>query len=360
MNKSQNKNENENENENDINESINNNTNNMYKVVLKDIAARTGYTINTVSRALKDKDDISATTKILIQDTAKKMGYINNSIAGALRSGSTKTIAVILGDISNPHFAIVVKEIESSARNHKYNTIILNTDENPEIEEQAIYSALSKKVDGIIICPTQKNDANINFLQKAGVPFVLIGRYFPNIQTDYVVCDDPKGGYLATKHLVNCGHRKILFLNGPAYISSAIERLEGYKKALAESGIGFDKNLVKEITLVSGNCRHIVKRLLGQKVHFTAIFAFSDMIAWEAIYAIQRSGYRVPEDIAVVGFDNIQSKYLLPFPLTSIGVSKTNMSKEAFEVLLRRMNPSCSSEYIQTTVDTQLVLRKST
>ena len=106
------------------------------------------------------------------------MGYISTSFSSSLRSGYTKTIALILGDISNPHFAIITKEIEKNAWKHKYSLLIINTDEDPDIEEQAIYAAISKKVDGIIICPTQKRKSNVEFIQKAGIPFVLIGRYF--------------------------------------------------------------------------------------------------------------------------------------------------------------------------------------
>lgn len=331
----------------------------LYKVTLKDIAKKTGYSINTVSRALKDKEDISAATRKMIQDTAKEMGYINNSVASSLRSGYTRTIAVILGDISNPHFSIIVKEIEKNARKHKYSTIILNTDEDPKIEEQAVYSALSKKVDGIIICPTQKSKANIELLKKTGVPFVLIGRYFADIDTDYVICNDIQGGYLATRHLIKRGHRRILLLNGPAYISSARERLEGYRRALAESGIEYDEKLVHEIPVTLGDCRHVIRKLLDEGIGFTGIFAFSDLIAWEAIYALHKLGYRVPQDIAVVGFDNIQSRYLFPFPLTSVGNYKGRMSKRAFDIVLKRINSNFDGKYIHDIVDTRLIVRES-
>ena len=194
-------------------------------VRLKEIAIRTGFTINTVSRALKSKDDISPKTQKLIQDVAKEIGYINNSIAGALRSGFTKIIAVVLGDISNPHFAIMAKEIECAASRFQYATIIINTNENESIEKQALYSALSKKVDGIILCPCQKSNDNIAFLKKTGTPFVLIGRRVRDPHVDYAIADDTKGGYLATQHLINRGHKNILLLNGPKYISSARERV---------------------------------------------------------------------------------------------------------------------------------------
>ena len=333
---------------------------NNIKVTLKDIAKETGYTINTISRALKDKEDISEATRKLIKDKANDMGYIRNSIAGSLRSGITKTIAIILGDISNPHFAIIVKEIETSARKHNYNTFIINTDENSELEEEAIHSALGKNVDGIIICPTQKSDDNIKFLKKTGVPFVLIGRYFKDIESDYVVCNDIEGGYLATKHLIEKGHRKILFLNGPGYISSAFERHEGYKKALSENEIEYDSNLVYEMSITSGESNRVVKKILESGIEFTAVFAFSDMIAWETIYVLNKNGLNVPRDIAIVGFDNIQSKLTFPVPLTTISTSKSKMSRRAVDILLKKINSKEEGNYIKDIIETKVIVRGST
>jgi LacI family transcriptional regulator len=331
----------------------------VVRITLKDIAEQTGYTANTISRALKDKDDIAPETRKRIQETAREMGYISDSIAGSLRTGTTSTIAVILGDISNPHFAIIAREIEFNARKHHYSTIIINTDEDAEIESEAIRSALSRKVDGIIICPTQNNTDNLQFLIKQGIPFVLIGRHFPDTEVESVVCDDLKGGRLATEHLIEKGHRKILFLNGPAQISSAVERLQGYRKALEKAGIPFDDELIREIPIVAGDCRHVIYKVIDDEIKFTAVIAFSDLIAWEAMYALQKRGLEKPKDYAIVGFDNIQSKYFFPFPLTSIGSSKSTMARRAFNLLLRRLNSTTEPSTWRNVLDTTLVVRES-
>ncbi len=331
-----------------------------HRVTLKDIAKKTGFTINTVSRSLKDKVDISAPTRQLIKDTALQMGYINNSIAGSLRSGSTKTIAIILGDISNPLFSILVKDIDMAVRPHGYNTFIINTDENDALELEAIQSALGKNVDGIILCPAQKNEDNVSYLMRTGVPFVLVERYFQNLETDCVVCDDVQGGYLATKHLTEKGHKRILMLVGPTYISSARERLEGYRKALAETGIPFDSSLVHEVSITSGNTKKVLQDIMAKETDFTAILAFSDMIAWETIGVLDTIGKRVPEDIAVVGFDNIQAKWPFPVPLTTISPSKDLMVKYAVEILLNRMKNKQPDKHTSKTIPTKLVIREST
>jgi len=327
------------------------------RITMKDIASKTGFTVNTVSRALSNKSDISEETKKQIKEAANEMGYIGNSIAGALRSGSTKTISIILGDISNPMFAILVKEMEVSLREQGYNAMILNTEESYILEEQAILSSLSKNVDGIIICPTQKDDSNIKLLKLNKIPFVLIGRRFVEDTYDYVVVDDKKGGYLATKHLIDNGYKRILSLNGPQYISSAKERLEGYRRALVESNIEPELSLSKEVNITSGNCYEIIKKTIQDGVSFDAVFAFNDLLAWEAIFTLNELGLRVPDDIAVVGFDNIQSKLLFPVPLTSISASKTEMARKTVEILMKKITDKISDIYYNEIIDVELIKR---
>ena len=288
------------------------------RVTLKDIAARTGYTANTVSRALKDKQDIGAETRKSIQEIAREMGYISDSLAAALRTGQTRTIAVVLGDISNPHFAIIAREIELSARKHHYSTIILNSDEDAEIESEALRLALSRKVDGIIICPTQWNRDNLEFLRRQQVPFVLIGRHFPGAEVESVVCDDFKGGRLAAEHLIARGHRRILFLNGPSISPAPSSGWPAtgppWPRPAYPSTPGWNgKSLSSPAT-----AGEVIYRVLDEGVDFTAVVAFSDLIAWEAMYALQKRGLENPRDYAIVGFDNIQSKFFFPFPLTSV------------------------------------------
>lgn len=329
------------------------------KVTLKDIAKETGFTINTVSRALKNKEGVAESTRKLIHETARDMGYIADSIAGALRSGETKTIAVIIGDISNPHFSIMVKELEIAAKRFQYSVFIINTDEDYETECQAIYSALSKKVDGIVICPTQKSEPNIELMRRNGIPFVLLGRRFLEEEMDYVVWDDLKGGYLATQRLIETGHRRILYLNGPSYISSARERLMGYQRALSEAGIPYDKELVRETCIKSGKCHEVINVLLDEGADFDAIFAFSDIIAYEAIWALGERGLSVPKDVAVVGFDNIQSRLFLPVPLTTISAPKGKVARRAMSILLRKMQGRHLDSYYHEIIDTNLVVRET-
>jgi LacI family transcriptional regulator len=325
---------------------------------LKDIAKITGYSVNTVSRALRDKEDISLGTRENIKKVSAAMGYINNTLASSLRLGRTNMIAVILGDISNPHFSIQMKELESRARADGYSSFLINTNENAGMEREAIQSALNKNVDGIIICPTQHNEDNIRYLIGTGLPFVQIGRCFESLNASYVICNDELGGYQATRYLISKGHQDILMLNGPAYISSARERFAGYKRAFREAHLPIKPELIREVPITGNGCTEALEYIMRKEIRFTAIFAFSDMIAWDAWAYLQKQGFSIPEDYSLIGFDNIQSRLAIPFQLSTISTYKAKMSNIAVDCLVCIMRGESSGEYgtlYRHVIDTELV-----
>ena len=329
----------------------------MRAVTLSDIAKRTGYSVNTVSHALHDKPDISEKTKELIKNVADEMGYIANVSAGALRSGKSKTVAIIVGDISNPHFSIMIKEMEGKLREYGYNAFILNTDENEKLERGAIISAISKNVDGIIMCPVQKTFENINFINSNDIPYVLFGRRFEGDISNYVICDDLNGGYVAMKHLIALNHKKILFITGPEYISSSRDRCEGACKAACDNGMEIDSLIFETVELSANN--DDIFSVLKAHADCTGIICFSDMIALQACYHLKKMGKTVPKDVSVIGFDNIASKFCLPVMLTSVTSSKTKMSIKAVETLMEVINKK-TDEVLQYVLPTKVIDRETT
>lgn len=321
-------------------------------VTLKDIAEKTGYSINTVSRALRDKDDIAIETRMMIQKLALDMGHVSNTLAASLRLGYTNTIAVILGDISNPHFSIMMKEIGGHAWEEGYTSILFSTNEDEELELAAIQSALNKNVDGIIICPAQKTPDNLNYLKESGIPFVLIGRR--DEAYSYVVCNDELGGFQATRELLMAGHRNILLLHGAAYISSARERLDGYYRAFCEMGIPVNERLIRQVPIVSDGCEAVLAELEREGQEYTAIFAFSDMLAWEAWCCLSSRGKLVPKDCSIIGFDHIESRLKLPLALTSVSSYKGRMSVEAVDILAAQIQGQV--ECRQVVIDTGIAV----
>ena len=186
-----------------------------------------------------------------------------------------------------------------------------------------------------------------------------MGRRFDDEDLDYIVSNDIKGGYLATKHLIDRGHKEILFINGPLYISSAKERLKGYGEALKSANIIFNKNLVKEIKVTAGNASSLLEKIISENIKFTAIFAFSDLIAWEVISFLQKNNIKVPQEISVVGYDNIQSRFFFPYPLTTINYSKKNMAYKAVDILLENINNPKGRNVEHIFEETRLVIRDS-
>ena len=334
--------------------------NNMKKrVTLKDIAQAVGVSVNTVSHALKDKEDISVQTKEQVRKMAEELGYVGNQSASFMRSGVSRMIGIIVGDISNPHFAIMVKELETYLEEQGYVSFVLNTEEDSQMERKAINAALGRNADGIIICPTPEGEENIRYLKDTGTPFVLIGRYFKGIDASYVVCDDVQGGYEATACLLSQGHRNILFLDGPLEISSSKERLTGYQKALEEYQVPYNPVLVRHVPITLGNSSPVTRAAVRES-NCTAVVAFSDMIAWEVIYTLQEMGLSVPGDISVVGFDNIQSRFPFPVRLSSVSVSKATMSQRAADMLMEELLGNEGGGSKQVRLPVKIVLRDTT
>ncbi len=336
------------------------------KVRLKDIAAATGYSINTISHALRDEPDISEATKARIRQVAKELDYIPNLRASSIKSGKTRIISIILPDIINPHFTIVFREIEEFFRSHGITPFFMNTNENAAEEINAVRLSIAQNVEGVIICPCQKSTDAIYLLERSGIPFVLIGRRFEKEpDTHYVICDDENGAYIATEHLLSLGHKIIGYVKTNDTISSNSERLAGYTRALESNGIPFSEELVLTLTLTGGNNSQRIREFLVAHPECTAIVAFNDMLAYEVIRELVALGKSVPDDVSVIGFDNVCSDYIFPTQLTSVSVSKKNMAHVASETLFALMSKKKNDnrddqKKTQVVLPTRLFTRKTT
>lgn len=329
------------------------------RVKLTDIAARTGFTVGTISKALQNKEGISQETRESIMKAAKEIGYIANAQAGGLRSGSSKTVAIIVSDIANPLFAIEIKICVEELEKHGYRAIVMGTEESPEREEQAVVSALSKNVDGVLLCPCQKSTEGVELLRQNGMPFVLMGRRFEDLDADYVVADDERGGYLAGRHLAELGHRRVLVITAGPHISSSRERLRGFRRAMEERGVPIDPALIVQSDASAHNSTRMIDGLLDSGADFSAIFSFSDYIAWEVIYALNNRGLSVPRDVSVLGFDDVQSHMCFPPPLTTVHFPKRTICTRSIELLMERILRG-GEETVHCVLDTHLVVRETT
>jgi len=330
----------------------------MFHVTLKDIGKEVGVSATTVSRALNNKPDISYQAKQKIKEVAQRLGYSPNALARSLKAKKTSSIGVLIADIADPFFAPIVKGIENTARQMGYSIILCDTGGEYEQEKLALQVMLEKRVDGLLITPSQTEYGDILELKRKKIPFVLVGRHFDLVESDYVITDDIKGAFLATDYLIKKGHKRILFMNGPNYISSAKERLVGYKRALQEHSILFDKSLVKEGALKMEDGYRIMKQILSSGTKFTAVFAYCDFVVLGIMQALEEAKLKIPEDIAIVGYDDVVFGGFLQVPLTTVHIPKYELGKETMKLLKKKIDEEIL-EPQAVILETKLVIRKS-
>ena len=331
---------------------------NMKYITLKMVAEKAGVSVNTASRAINNKSDINEETKKRILKVAQELGYVRNGTAVALRTKKTGTIGVVIADNRNPFYAEVLNGMEEAAREKNYHIILANTQRDYKKEEEAINLLLAKRVDGLLITPVQDRDDDIKNLIDANIPFVVVGRDFENIEVDAIYNDEVKGGFLATEYLIKKGHKKIAFINGFLHKSPARGRLEGYKKALKKYGIPLDDALVSagDIDIKDGYER--TRQLFEKGLDFTAIFAYNDMMAFGVMQAIKEKGLRIPEDIGLVGYDDIPFSSLISPSLTTIRLNKQELGIESVKLLFSRMNGN-RKKAKKIMLDVELIIRKT-
>lgn len=316
---------------------------NAKRVTLRDVAERAGVSINTASRALANKSEISPETKRKVLAAAHELGYRPNRIARALRSQKTRTIGVIVGDIANPYFSALVRGAEKISRRYEYTVILQGTDEDGDKERKAVETVLATQVDGVLITPTQQDKAPVKMLLESGTPFILVSRYFQDLETSYVVMDDCRGGFLATERLIQRGCRRIAILGGPMHISSAYERYTGYLEAHKAYGLDVDESLLVTGCLTMEDGYRAMVDLANRPERPDAIFAFSDFVALGVYRAAYELGLKIPEDLAVVGFDDTWLGICLNPPLTSVGKNPEELGKRAAFALLKLIHGKLSA-----------------
>jgi LacI family transcriptional regulator len=332
----------------------------MARVKLKDVADRVGLSVNTVSRALRDMDDIGEATKKKIRRVAKSLGYTPNRAARMLRTNRSETLGVVITDIANPVFGGMVKGIEATARSHGYTIFLCDTNESYAEEEEAVRNLLGRGVDGLLLVPCMEKTGTVRLLESKGVPYALLGRHFPDVATNVVSTDDVRGGYLAGRHLVERGHRRLLYVTGPLRISSARERLEGLRKAVGEAGLPADAVRVAETSASIGGAYDVCQALLDGR-QFTGVFCFSDFMAFGVLKALKERGVQVPAEVAVVGFDDIELSGVFTPALTTIDMSGHRLGERATELVIQEIRrPKADRSRKQIILEPNLVVREST
>lgn len=295
----------------------------MKTVSIKDIAKETGLSITAVSLILNNKSTtIPQETINRVKEVALKFGYRPNVIASSLRTKKTKTIGYVMPSIENSFFSEIAKKVEKNVEEYGYSIIICSSNDKFEKDYNLIQMLTSRMIDFLIFCPSVETlhgtniQKIINLLQSINTPYIVVDRQIKGDIKSKVVCDDHQGGMLATKHLIDSGHRKIACITGPLEMSSAYNRYLGYLDCLKENNIKFDDKYVfyGNFDFDSG----YLNTLEALKTDVTAIFVNNDMMAYGALKAIKEKGKKVPQDISIVGYDDLIFSELLDVPLTTI------------------------------------------
>ncbi|MBS7527517.1 LacI family DNA-binding transcriptional regulator [Fusibacter paucivorans] len=333
------------------------------RTTIKDIAEYTGFSVTTISLVLNGKGTkIPEKTKQIIFKAVEDLDYRPNQIAVGLVKKRTNTIGLIISDIRNVFFSNLAKGIEDECRRNGWNLVLCNTNDMHERDMAYIRVLADKGVDGILYAMSIDSDhekamESLTLMDSIKIPYIMIDRTFRQKCCHYVVTDHEVGGYLATKHLTDLGHRRIACVTGPLHLDDSKFRLDGYRRALEEASIPYDPALIYEGDYTVEGGREGINKLLSET--FTAVFAFNDMSAYGVYNVLKANGYNIPDDISLVGYDNIFFSELLDTPLTTIHQPIYEVGIEATKRLIE-MNEKKPIDKLERVIEPYLVVRKST
>lgn len=332
----------------------------MKKVTMSDIAKKAGVSKATVSMVINGRDSsISKETRTRILKIVKELNYIPNSVARSLNTNKSGTIGIILPDITNPFFSSISRAIEDEASLLGYNVIFCNTDSEIEKEEKYTKLLISKLVDGVIFTSGGEGSNSIKMLKDNNIPFVLVDRYIKIYEDSYgVYCSNKDGIIKGIEYLYSKGKRRIAFVKGVDDLEISNQRLEGYTEITKKYNI-YDKNLIFEgdFTIESGITA--TKMMVKQKSDIDAIFYSNDLMALGGMKVLLRNGYKVPEDISVMGFDNIDISSIIEPELTTIGQPIYDMGKKSCKLLIDVIN-GVEIKDKEIFFETELIVRGTT
>ncbi|MBN1950334.1 MAG: LacI family DNA-binding transcriptional regulator [Bacteroidales bacterium] len=330
------------------------------QTTIKDIAKALGISPSTVSRALKDHPDISPKTRKAVKELAEQLNYEPNAIALSLRNKSSKTIGVIIPEIVHYFFSSVISGIEEIAYQEGFTVIICQSNEDYEKERNIIHTLMSKRVDGILVSVSKTTTNYDHFLelQRSNIPIVFYDRVLNLPQSDRVIVDDYAGAYKAVEHLIRMGCRRIAHLATSQELFIGRNRKSGYIQALKDNNIEIDD----EIILRCDTDKHAIKcipYILSLQKKVDGIFAVNDLTAITAMSIIKRSGYLIPDDIAIVGFSNSVYSSMTDPPLTTVEQQGFEVGRKAIHLLLDRIKAEDVPETRVEQIKTDLIVRGS-
>ncbi len=324
------------------------------RVRMKDIAEELNVSVVTVSKVLRNHSDISAATRERVLQRMKELDYRPNLAARTLVTGRTFMIGLIVPDLVHPFFGEIARTLSQTIRAKGYNLVIACSEGDPELERHEIDSLTARQVDALVLASAQTGDVAFNYR----TPIVLIDRQINGVSANFVGVNDEQVGYLGTRHLIDCGYRRIAHIHGPE-LSPGIRRFEGYCRALAEAG----RPVVPEYIVRTGEGDRegfdAMNQLLAVQPRPDAVFAFNDPVAISALKAIFDAGLRVPHDIAIIGAGNFRHADLLRVPLSTVDQANTAIGEQAAKLVLKVIESKTKTAPKSILLDPALIIRES-
>ncbi len=322
-----------------------------------DVAKRAGVSPMTVSRVVNGSGPVSPKLRARVERALKETGYVPNTVARNLRTKRTDTIGLVMPDITNPFFTHVVRGMEVAAREAGLLLLLTNTDQRPDEEARVVSMLLQRQVDGMLAIPAGTCADTVRLCKDAGVPLVIVDRR-PELpgSIDVVRADAEGGAYALGKLLADLGHRHMAVITGPEYVPTAVDRAAGFAKAVEEEGLPAPVVVHGDFSLESGH--EVTLELMKREPRPTAIFAANNFLAIGTQHAVEELGLRVPEDVALVGLDDLPAE-MVTFPFLTVAAQPAEeMGRRAVELLLERIKDP-EAEPKEILLPTELTIRRS-
>jgi len=330
---------------------------------MKDIARDLGVSVVTISKVLRNHPDVGDETRERVLARVKELDYRPNLAARSLVTGRTYLVGLVVPDLLHPFFAEIAKSISEALRACGYYLIVSSSEEDPDLEEQEIDQLLARRLDTLIVATCRPTVDLFFRIERQRTPYVLIDRTLPGLSANFVGVDDEAVGMLATKHLINVGCKRIAHIRGPE-TSPAIRRLEGYKRALAQAGLKIKDDYVisehKGDVETKQRGAEAMRRLLQLEERPDGVFCFNDPLAMGAMNYALDHGFRIPEDIAVIGCGNLHYDDSLRVPLSSIDQHSRRIGAEAARIALGILDSKVPPPPESVVLQPELIIRGST
>jgi LacI family transcriptional regulator len=326
-------------------------------VGIKDVAKRAGVSIGTVSNVVNRPHVVAVATRNRVLSVIEELGYVRDESARQLRAGRSRIMGLLVLDLGNPFFVDVARGAEQAAHAEGLNIITCNSGQRSDLEASYLAMFAEQRVRGVLLSPVATSGEALRAFRRSGTPYVFVDRKAPTSEASSVAVDDIAGGALAARHLLETGHRRIAFVNGPAILAQCRDRERGLRTALEGSGV--ELTVLEAIGLDVSSGRDAGARLLGTSPRPTAVFCANDLLALGVLQAMVGAGVRIPEEMAIVGYDDIEFAGAAAVPLTSVRQPAQRLGRTAAELLLNE-TADTTVEHQAVVFTPELVVREST